>query len=99
MTFDADPRKNPVAQPIVAKFKAQGYDPEGYTIYTYAAIQIFAQAAEKAKSTKLDDVVGAMRSTSFNTMLGSIAFDAKGDVTSPAYRVYAWSNGKYDYAN
>jgi branched-chain amino acid transport system substrate-binding protein len=98
MTFDADPRKNPVAQPVVAKFRAQGYDPEGYTLYTYAAIQAYKQAVEKTKSTKLDDVIGALRSTEFDTVLGKFRFDQKGDVTSPAYRVYAWADGKYDYA-
>ena len=40
MTFDADPRKNPIAQQMVAKFKAAGYDPEGYTLYTYAVLMI-----------------------------------------------------------
>ena len=98
MTFDADPRKNPIAQPVVQKFRAQGYDPEGYTLYTYAAIQTFKQAAEKTKSIKLDDLINALRSTAFDTMLGKISFDQKGDVTSPAYRVYAWAEGKYDYA-
>jgi branched-chain amino acid transport system substrate-binding protein len=99
MTFDADPRKNPIAAPVVAKFKAQGYDPEGYTLYTYAAIQAFVQAAEQAKSVKLDDLLKVLRGPQFDTVLGRIAFDAKGDVTTPAYRVYAWKEGKYDYAN
>ena len=99
MTFDADPRKNPVAAPVVAKFRAQGYDPEGYTLYTYAAIQVFVEAATQAKSTKSSDLEKVMRSASFATMLGRVAFDAKGDVTTPAYRVYAWKDGKYDYAN
>jgi len=98
MTFDADPRKNPIAQQMVAKFKAQGYDPEGYTLYAYAAVQIFAQAAAQKKSIKLNDLIAAMRSTKFSTMLGEISFDGKGDVTSPAYKVYAWKGGKYDYA-
>jgi branched-chain amino acid transport system substrate-binding protein len=98
MTFDADPRKNPIAQQMVAKFKAAGYDPEGYTLYTYAAVQIFAQAAAQKKSVKLDDLIAAMRATKFSTMLGEIGFDGKGDVTSPAYKVYAWKGGKYDYA-
>ena len=98
MTFDADPRKNPIAAKVVAEFKQQGYEPEGYTLYTYAAIQIFKAAVEKAKSTKLDDLAKTLRSTEFDTMLGKISFDAKGDVTSPAYRVYAWADGKYDYA-
>jgi branched-chain amino acid transport system substrate-binding protein len=99
MTFDADPRKNPLAAPLVAKFRAQGYDPEGYTLYTYAAIQAFAQAVEQKKSTKLDDLLKAMHEMTFDTMLGRISFDAKGDVTTPAYKVYAWKDGKYDYAN
>jgi branched-chain amino acid transport system substrate-binding protein len=99
MTFDADPRKNPIAQPIVAKFKAQGYDPEGYTLYTYAAIQVYVQAVTKAKSTKLKDIENVMHGSTFDTVLGLISFDAKGDVTTPAYRVYAWKDGKYDYVN
>lgn len=99
MTFDADPRKNPVAAPIVAEFRKGGYDPEGYTLYTYAAIQIFVEAAKQAKSTKINDVLGPMHSARFETVLGPIAFDNKGDVTTPAYKVYAWKDGKYDYAN
>lgn len=99
MTFDADPRKNPVAAAIVAKFKQQGYDPEGYTLYTYAAVQIFAQAATQAKSAKLSALLPVLHQAQFETVLGPIAFNAKGDVTTPAYKVYAWKDGKYDYAN
>jgi len=99
MTFDADPRKNPVAKPVVDKFKAQGYDPEGYTLYTYAAIQAYTQAVTRAKSVKLDDVLKFMNGATFDTVLGLISFNAKGDVTTPAYRVYAWKDGKYDYVN
>ena len=51
MTFSPDPRKNPVAAPIVKKFKAGGYDPEGYTLYTYGAIQAWVQAVKNAGST------------------------------------------------
>ena len=99
MTFDADPRKNAGAKDIVAKFKKAGYDPEGYTLYTYAAFQVLKQTIEKAKSTKLADMEKVMRSTKFTTVLGSTAFDSKGDVTSPAYKVYKWSKGAYDYAD
>jgi len=99
MTFDADPRKNPVAKTVVDKFKAQGYDPEGYTLYTYAAIQAYTQAVTRAKSTKTDDVLKFLNGATFDTVLGLISFNAKGDVTTPAYRVYAWKDGKYDYVN
>ncbi len=99
MTFSPDPRKNPVAAPVVAAFRAKGIEPEGYVLYTYGAIQAWAQAAEKAGSTDTDKVIKALRSNQFDTVLGKIGFDAKGDVTAPGYVFYEWKNGKYDYLN
>ncbi|HXQ51950.1 MAG TPA: branched-chain amino acid ABC transporter substrate-binding protein [Stellaceae bacterium] len=95
MTFSPDPRNMPTAQAAVAAFRAQGYDPEGYTLYTYAALQVFAQAAAKANSLKADAVAKALRANKFDTVIGSIGFDAKGDVIGPDYVVYVWQNGKY----
>src|SRR5438105_4198517 len=50
-TFGSDPRKRPTAAAVVKKFKDKNVDPEGYTLYTYAAMQIWSQAAAKAKTT------------------------------------------------
>jgi branched-chain amino acid transport system substrate-binding protein len=38
MTFPPDPRNVPAAKAVVDQFMAEGYSPEGYTLYTYAAI-------------------------------------------------------------
>jgi branched-chain amino acid transport system substrate-binding protein len=95
MTFSPDPRNVPEAQAAVAAFKQQGYDPEGYTLYTYAAMQVFAEAAAKANSVKEEAVAKAMRANKFNTVIGTIGFDKKGDVIGPDYVVYVWSAGKY----
>ncbi len=99
MTFSPDPRKNPAAAPVVARFRAEGYEPEGYTLYTYGAIQAFAQAAEKAGSVDVDKLSAALRSNQFDTVLGKFGFDEKGDVTAPGYVFYKWHNGQYDYAD
>jgi branched-chain amino acid transport system substrate-binding protein len=102
MTFSPDPRKNPNAKDVVERFRKKGYEPETYTLYTYAAVQILAQAAEQAKSTdgkKIADVIH--QGKPFKTVIGDIAYDQKGDVTRPDYVVYAWkkgSDGKIDYA-
>lgn len=96
MTFSPDPRKMASARDVVAEFQKQGFDPEGYTLYTYAAIQVFAQAAQKANSVKVDDLAKVMRANRFDTVLGSIGFNAKGDVIGPDYVVYVWENGKYN---
>ncbi|MCG6951259.1 MAG: branched-chain amino acid ABC transporter substrate-binding protein [Betaproteobacteria bacterium] len=98
MTFSPDPRKNPAAAAVVQKFRAQKYEPEGYTLYTYGAIQAWAEAATKAKSTNWKKVADALHKNKFNTVLGKIGFDKKGDVTAPGYVFYVWKDGKYDYA-
>ena len=97
MTFSPDPRKNPAAADVVKKFRANKIEPEGYVLYTYGAIQAWKQAAEKAGNTKLQPIVKNLRNMKFNTVLGTIGFDKKGDVTAPGYVMYEWKNGKYDY--
>jgi branched-chain amino acid transport system substrate-binding protein len=97
MTFSPDPRKNPDAAPVVKRFRDAGIEPEGYVLYTYAAIQAWAQAVEQAKSTDFDDVIKSLNANKFNTVLGNIGFDDKGDVTAPGYVFYEWHNGSYDY--
>ena len=99
MTFSPDPRKNPIAAPVVAKFRSKmHYEPEGYTLYSYGAVQAWAQAVAVAGSTDADKVVQALRDGEFNTVLGRISFDSKGDVTAPGYVWYEWYDGAYDYA-
>jgi branched-chain amino acid transport system substrate-binding protein len=95
MTFSPDPRKNESAAPVVAEFEAAGYDPEGYTLYTYAAIQVWAQAAEKAGSTELEAVIEQLHGNQFDTVLGTVSFDDKGDVQGSNYVMYEWDNGQY----
>ncbi|TVR98778.1 MAG: branched-chain amino acid ABC transporter substrate-binding protein [Rhodospirillales bacterium] len=97
MTFSPDPRKNPVAAPIVEEFRAQGIEPEGYTLYTYGTIQAWVQAVEKAGTTDPEAVAEVLKSEQFETVLGPIGFDEKGDVTAPGYVFYVWSGGTYDY--
>jgi branched-chain amino acid transport system substrate-binding protein len=97
MTFSPDPRKNAMAAPVVKKFRDGGYEPEGYTLYTYGAIQAWAQAAEQAKSVETDDMITALQSGQFDTVLGKIGFDKQGDVTAPGYVWYEWKGGTYDY--
>lgn len=96
MTFSPDPRKNPAAAEVVKRFKDKGIEPEGYVLYTYAAVQVWKQAAEKAKSTKSEDVVKALNDTEFDTVVGKFKFNAKGDPNLPPYAVYRWSNGTYE---
>jgi branched-chain amino acid transport system substrate-binding protein len=101
MSFGPEPRNNPNAKDVVAEFKAKGYDPEGYTLYSYAGMQIIKQAIEKANSTDPHKVADVMHSgMTFKTVLGDIAYDAKGDRTTMDYVWYVWSkdpDGKINF--
>ena len=96
MTFSPDPRKNPAAAEVVQRFKDKGIEPEGYVLYTYAALQAWKQAAEKAKSVEKDDIVKALNDTEFDTVIGKFKFNEKGDPNLPPYAVYRWSKGTYE---
>ncbi|MCW8836946.1 MAG: branched-chain amino acid ABC transporter substrate-binding protein [Rhodospirillales bacterium] len=99
MTFSPDPAKDPKNKAIVEKFVAINYKPEGYTLYTYGAIQAWAQAVTKAGGTDTAKVIASLKSGQFDTVLGSIGFDGKGDVSAPGYVFYEWKKGAYDYAH
>ncbi|MDJ1158414.1 branched-chain amino acid ABC transporter substrate-binding protein [Chelatococcus sp. SYSU_G07232] len=102
MTFSPDPRRNPNAKDVVAKFKAKNFDPEAYTLYSYAAVEILKQAAEQANSLDGKKISEVMKSGKpFKTVIGDIAYDKKGDITRPDYVMYVWkkgADGKIDYS-
>lgn len=95
MTFPSDPRRRPTAADAVKAFKAKSIDPEGYVLYAYAAIQVWAQAAEKAGTTDAKKVAATLKAGTWNTVLGPISYDKKGDVTVADYVFYIWANGNY----
>ena len=99
-TFGPDPRNKPTAKAIVEKFKAKSIDPEGYTLYTYAAMQVWAKAAAKANTTDPKKVMEAIKAGEWDTVLGKLSFDAKGDIKVIDYVVYKWdAKGNYTEIN
>ena len=99
ITFGPDPRLLPQNEALVKSFRDQNYEPEAYTLYTYASIQAWAEAVAKAGSTDVTKVGDALRQGSFETALGTIDFDDKGDNSAPGYVFYVWRDGKYVYAD
>ncbi len=96
MTFSPDPRKSPAAKDVVTKFRSNKIEPEGYVLYTYAAIQAWAQAAGAAKSHDAEKVIAKLNEMEFSTVLGKFKFDDKGDPNLPPFKFYRWKSGQYD---
>jgi len=83
------------AKDVVAKFRAQNYEPEGYTLSSYAAVQAWAQAVAIAKSTEGEKVAAALRGNTIPTVIGNLSWDEKGDLTKVNYAWFIWHDGKY----
>jgi branched-chain amino acid transport system substrate-binding protein len=59
-------------------------------------MQIWAQAANKAKTTDPKKVAETVRSGKWDTVLGPISYDKKGDITKLDYVFYEWKkDGSY----
>ena len=82
------------AKAVVEKFRAEKYEPEGYTLNSYAAIQAWAAAANEAKTTDSEKVAATLRSHPFKTAIGDLTWDAKGDLTKVNYAWYVYHDGK-----
>lgn len=95
MTFGADPTSYAAGKKVVQGFRDSGYEPEGYTLYSYTAMQVVAAALS---ANNLDPIKGAdwLKSHSVDTAMGKKSFDDKGDLTVSDYVMYAWDGkGKY----
>ena len=101
MTFGPDPRKNPNAAAAVKEFAAKNFDPQAYTLYSYAAVQVMAEAAEQAKSIDPKKMAEVMHSgAKFHTVIGDLSYDKKGDLQQAGYVMYTWKkqpNGQITY--
>jgi branched-chain amino acid transport system substrate-binding protein len=63
----------------------------------YAAVQAWAQAVEQAGTLELDAVIDSLRTDEFETILGTIGFDDKGDTTGyEPFTWYVWRGDTYE---
>ncbi len=100
-TFSPDPRANPAAVAVVDEFRKAGFEPESYTLYSYSSVQLIAEAITKANSTDPQKVAEVLKSGGpFETVIGPLSFDSKGDRTTADYVMWIWKkgdDGKYNY--
>jgi branched-chain amino acid transport system substrate-binding protein len=103
MTLPRAPRRRPEAADVVKKMRHKKIDPEAYTLYSYAAVEVIKQAAEQARSLDPRKVAEAIHTgMMFKTVIGEISYDKNGDITRPDYIMYVWKkqqDGKITYVD
>lgn len=96
ITFGDDPRENSTGKAVVQKFRAAGFEPAGYTMYTYIGVQAAAAALKGANSTSGAAQAKWLKANPVDTVLGKKAWDANGDLTVADYVVYEYkADGTY----
>jgi branched-chain amino acid transport system substrate-binding protein len=98
MTYAPGPPATPENALLAERFAASGYSGSfGLgTFRSYAVLEAWAQAAEQAGTFAPDAVAAALHRLQFDTVLGRIGFDEKGDVTGyDTYVWYVWSGGEF----
>jgi len=95
LSFGRDYHQIPAAQPFLDKYKAKyGHDEGAYSVYGYDAANVLLTAIAQAQSTDADKVAAVMKSQAFDTILGKIEFDAKGDVKQSGFVMWTIKDGK-----
>jgi branched-chain amino acid transport system substrate-binding protein len=87
-----DVRDTAQAAEVLARFQRRGLGPRQGGIGAYAAIQVWAQAVERAGTIEMAAVGNMLRRGRFETVLGPVAFDSKGDLRDPGWQWKVWSN-------
>jgi branched-chain amino acid transport system substrate-binding protein len=90
-----DVRDRPDAAALLERFRDRGLDTRVGGLGAYAAVQVWAQAAERAGTLELASVARTLRRGSFDTVLGPLAFDRKGDLKGAAWQWKVWTDGDY----
>ncbi|MBF0110932.1 MAG: branched-chain amino acid ABC transporter substrate-binding protein [Magnetococcales bacterium] len=97
MTFGRDPRKIKEGQEVVDRLRKAGFEPEGYTLYSYATLQIIAAAIEATRGTDGVAMAKWLHAHEVPTVMGPKGWDVKGDLKTSDYVMYRWNDkGTYD---
>jgi len=95
-TDSVNPAGTPAGRQLVEEFKKAGLSaPGNFAFYSYAAMQVIAQGMQAAGAVNGKKLAAALHSGSFDTVVGPIQFDKKGDNVKPNYVLYEWRDGKY----
>lgn len=77
---------------VLASLAEKGVAAEGYALPAHAAMEIAVAAAKVAGE---GGIAGAIGGSEFETALGKIAFDAKGDVAGSQYALFRYDGTRF----
>ncbi len=95
LTFGPDPTHVPSAKAFLTAYRAKYGEPGPYSIYGYDAMNILLGAIQNSGATDFATVSDYIHSNAFDTAMGKLQFDAKGDITGTYYVMWIVTNGQF----
>jgi len=96
LTFGKDYHVMPGAADFIKKYNDTFHEAEGaYSVYGYDAANAILTAMQTAGTTDADKVSAVLKGQPFDTILGKIEFNAKGDVKESGYIIWTIKDGKF----
>jgi branched-chain amino acid transport system substrate-binding protein len=93
--FPADPKRWQDAEKAVSAIRASGFEPDGFTLFSYAVIEALAEGVRRAGRVDGLAISQALRAEPVTTIFGPTTFDAKGDAQGITYELNVWQDGRY----
>ena len=75
-------------------FRQAGVIPDLVALNSYATVQVWAEAVRRAGGGDPRKVIEALRSGEFQTAVGPVAFDQRGDRRDLRYSILTWQDGR-----
>ncbi|MDT6939884.1 ABC transporter substrate-binding protein [Brucella pseudogrignonensis] len=95
-TNAVDATKNPASKEAVDALTAKNIPVEAFTMNAYAAVQVLADGIERAGTTEDTAAVAKVLRDGqpIETVIGKLTYGETGDLSSPSFDVFKWSDGK-----
>jgi len=94
-SFAPSPATVADAQWVKAYQQIEHRNPDTYSINGYSAMSVLAEGVKQAKSLDTNQVGMALRRLAFNSLLGQIAYDDKGDLRNPSIYIFQVRNNAF----
>ena len=89
-----DPRTLTENSELLETFRESDIEPEGYVLYSFAAVELWSNAVKKGESIDFSVVSALLNQNEFNSVVGPVQFNSKGDWMSPSFVPFRWFDGK-----
>lgn len=85
----------PEAQAAAAGLRTAGFEPDGYTLPAYAALQV-ASAAARAAEARKGTIAEALAGLSVDTVIGPVRFRADHELARNPFLLQQWSGSGFE---